>query len=40
MDVSGASLRIWMPAIYAGMTKNPRFHVLWGERKVMNHFVV
>ena len=29
------SLRIWMPAIHAGMTKSPV-----GEHKIMNHFVV
>jgi hypothetical protein len=39
MDVSGRILRIWMPAIHAGMTMLFIF-MLWGERNIMNHFVV
>jgi hypothetical protein len=39
MDVSGRILRAWMPAIHAGMTKLYIF-MLWGRRKLMNHFVV
>jgi len=39
MDVSEASLRIWMPAIHAGMT-NSGFSSFVCERKLMNHFVV
>jgi hypothetical protein len=34
-----ASLRIWMPAIHAGMT-NAGFSSFVGERKIMNHFLV
>ena len=34
-----ASLRIWMPAIHAGMTKF-EFFILLGECKIMEHFVV
>src|SRR5262250_1462138 len=33
-----ASLRVWMPAIHAGMTKFAFFSV--GERKIMDHFAV
>jgi hypothetical protein len=33
-----ASLRTWMPAIHAGMTKICIFHVLWPS-VIMNHFV-
>ena len=38
MDVSGRILRIWMPAIHAGMTKYA-FSFSAGERRIMNHFV-
>jgi hypothetical protein len=38
-DVSGRILRIWMPAIHAGMT-NSLFSCFVGERKIMNHFVM
>jgi len=34
-----ASLRTWMPAIHAGMTKCA-FSFSVGERKLMKHFVV
>jgi hypothetical protein len=34
-----ASVQIWMPAIHAGMTKICIF-MFYGERKVMNNFVV
>ena len=34
-----ASLRTWMPAIHAGMTKFA-FSFCVGKRKIMNHFVV
>jgi hypothetical protein len=37
MDVSGTSLRTWMPAIRAGMTA---FCVFVGERKTMSHSLV
>jgi hypothetical protein len=33
-----ASLRAWLPAIHAGMTKIP-VSVLVDERTIMNHFV-
>jgi hypothetical protein len=36
MDVSGASLRIWMPAIHAGTT---RISMFYGELRLMKHFV-
>ena len=39
MDVSGASLQAWMPAIRAGMTESA-FSFSVGERALMNHFVV
>jgi hypothetical protein len=39
MDVSGGVLATWMPAIHAGMTKICIF-MFWGERKIMNHFVL
>ncbi|HXV79766.1 MAG TPA: hypothetical protein VEG60_07790 [Candidatus Binatia bacterium] len=39
MDVSGRILRIWMPAIHAGMTLISFFHVFWASVKIMNHFV-
>jgi hypothetical protein len=32
-----ASVRTWMPAIHAGMTKSP-FSFSLGERKLMKHF--
>jgi hypothetical protein len=38
MDVSGRILRIWMPAIHAGMTKL-LILMLCNERQLMNHFV-
>jgi len=38
MDVPKASLRIWIPAIHAGMTKSA-FLLSIGERKIMNDFV-
>jgi hypothetical protein len=38
MDVSGSTLRAWMPAIHAGMTASD-FSLSVGERKLMNHFV-
>jgi len=34
-----ASLRIWMPAIHAGMTRSV-FSFSAGERNLMTHFVV
>jgi hypothetical protein len=34
----GASLRTWMPAIRAGMTRITIF-MFCGERKIMNHFL-
>jgi hypothetical protein len=39
-DVSGRILRIWMPAIHAGMTRSIFIFIFVGERKIMNHFVV
>jgi hypothetical protein len=40
MDVfPDASLRVWMPAIHAGMTATV-FPCFLGEREIMHHFVV
>jgi hypothetical protein len=38
MDVSGRILRVWLPAIHAGMTKS-LFSCFVDECKLMNHFV-
>jgi hypothetical protein len=32
-----ASLRAWIPAIHAGMTKNLHFSFFVAERKIRNH---